>query len=168
MSLIELSDYAEKKSLILENDTERDTKIVDLDAFRKSLKEDIYFYKNSIIVDGHYSHELLNEDQVTCIFVFRRAPWQLIEEYNKRRYSQEKIWENLEAEIIGVIASEVLEKFSLEIIHEIDTTNKTPNETTQELLMVMEEKKVKNYGPIDWITCPKTLGLLVNKTCILS
>ena len=141
---------------------------MDMDTLSDSLKQMIGKVGDTFILDGHYSHELLDVNLIDHVFVLRRAPWRLIEILQNRLYSYEKVWENLEAEIIGVILGEVIEQYPLEKVHETDTTEMTQEDTAIEILKVISGEKATNVGPIDWIAYPETLRLLVNKTCILS
>ena len=163
---IELSVYAKENGLILENDEERDTEIVDMDALTGSLDELVKKSNGLVVVEGHYSHELFESEQVLFLFVLRKAPWQLHDILQNRLYSYEKVWENLEAEIVGVIAQESQE-YSIDKLHEVDTTDKSATETVEEILDVIRGEKPTSYGPIDWVTYPETLRVLVNRTCTL-
>lgn len=164
---IELSVYAMENGLILENDADRDTQVVDMDALGDSLEELVKHSDSSIIVDGHYSHELLDVELVNFIIVLRKAPWELYDVLQNRLYSYEKVWENLEAEIMGVIGSEAQE-YPKGKLHEIDTTGKSALETAEEIIEVIRGEKATSFGPIDWVTYPETLRVLVNRTCTLS
>lgn len=164
---IELSVYAKDNGLILENDPERDTQVVDMDALGDSLEELLKHSDRSIIVDGHYSHELFDVERVNLVIVLRKAPWELYDVLQNRLYSYEKVWENLEAEIMGVIASEAQE-YPKGKLHEVDTTSKSAVETAKDILEVIRGEKSTSYGPIDWVTYPETLRVLVNRTCTLS
>ena len=141
---------------------------MDIDALSQALEDLVEHTDQSIIIDGHYGHELLNEKQVNLVVVLRKAPWALQTILQNRLYSYDKVWENLDAEIVGVITEEVQEQYPMEKLHEIDTTNKTPAETADEILQVFRGKRPKSFGPIDWITYPETLRVLVNRTCTLS
>ena len=138
-----------------------------MDALAESLEELVKQVDRSIIVDGHYSHELFNVEQVNLVIVLRKAPWELNEILQNRLYSYEKIWENLEAEIMGVIPEEA-QDFPLEKLHEVDTTGKSADEIALEIVGVIRGEKPTNFGPIDWVTYPETLKVLVNRTCTLS
>ena len=138
-----------------------------MDALAESLEELVKHVDRSIIVDGHYSHELFNVEQVNLVIVLRKAPWELYEILQNRLYSYEKIWENLEAEIMGVIPEEA-QDFPLEKLHEVDTTGKSADEIALEIVGVIRGEKPTNFGPIDWVTYPETLKVLVNRTCTLS
>ncbi|TRO50664.1 AAA family ATPase, partial [Candidatus Bathyarchaeota archaeon] len=55
---IELSLYAKENGCIIEDDPERDTKVVDMDALEEAL-EGLAETDIPLVIDGHYSHELL-------------------------------------------------------------------------------------------------------------
>ena len=139
---------------------------MDMNALGDSLEELVKHSDKTIIVDGHYSHELFNTEQVKLVFELRKAPWILHDILQNRLYSYEKVWENLEAEIMGVIAGEAQE-YPTEILHEVDTTGKSPVDAAEEILGVVRGEKDTSFGPIDWVTYPETLRVLVNRTCTL-
>jgi len=138
-----------------------------MEALSESFEELTKNKEQTIIVDGHYSHELFNEEQVKLVIILRKAPWVLHDVLQNRLYSYEKVWENLEAEIMGVIASEAQE-YPQDKLHEVNTTDKSQEETADEILKVIRGDKPTNFGPIDWVTYPEILRLLVNRTCTLS
>ena len=137
-----------------------------MDALGAALKKEIETSTQPIVVDGHYSHDLI--DEPTKVIVLRKAPWELYEVLQNRLYSYDKVWENLEAEIMGVIMEETLENYPTEIIHECNTTAKTPEESVAEIIKVINKETKPSITPIDWVTYPETLRLLVNRTCTLS
>lgn len=139
-----------------------------MDALSQAITKVVEKSGGSLILDGHYSHELLDEEMVDHVFVLRKAPWRLIEVLQNRLYSYEKVWENLEAEIMGVITQEAIEEYPPEKLLEIDTTDKEPEETVKEILRVIQGEKAAMADPIDWIAYPETLRILVNRTCTLS
>lgn len=164
---IELSVYAKENNLITEDDLDRDTKIVDMDALSESLSKKIEKTEQPVIIDGHYGHELLDPKQVNLLIILRKAPWILQETLQKREYNEKKVRENLEAEIMGIIAEEAESIFPRDKLHEVDTTFKDPAKTVKDIIDTIRGNKPTNYEPIDWITYPETLRVLVNKTCTL-
>jgi adenylate kinase len=139
-----------------------------MDALSQAIMRVAEQSEGTLILDGHYSHELLDANVVDHVFVLRKAPWRLIEILQNRLYSYEKVWENVEAEIIGVIMQEAIDLYPPEKLHELDTTNKEPEETVKEILQVINGEKATRVEPLDWIAYPETLRLLVNKTCTSS
>jgi adenylate kinase len=66
---------------------------------------------DSLLVDGHLSHLL----PVDAIILIRCHPSILRERLSKRDYSQSKIDENVECELIGIISAECLDSPCLEL-----------------------------------------------------
>ena len=75
---------------------------------------------DGIIVEGHLSHFIDNIDQ---IIVLRCDPRVLRKRMEKRKYREEKIMENLEAEAMGLIYSQALEIKNGTDVFQLDTTN---------------------------------------------
>jgi adenylate kinase len=155
--------YADKNGCIIEYDAERDTHVVNMEAISEKLGKISEEIEQLLIIDGHYSHEILVEQQVSLVVILRKAPWKLYETLQKRFYRYQKVWENTEAEILGVITKEVQKQFPMEKLHEIDTTNKTPEESAKEIIKVLSGKKQRSLEPIDWIKHPETLNILVKR-----
>ena len=153
--------------MIEEDDPARDTLVVDMDAVQKGLEKE-FENNGTFIIDGHYGHEVVDTEKVQLVIVLRRAPWELQEVLQNRLYSYDKVWENLDAEILGVIANEVLEEYPREKLHETDTTDKSPDDAATEIMKVIKGETPPSIEPIDWITYPETLRVLVNRTCTLS
>ena len=162
---IELSKFSIANGFIIEDDVERDTKVVDMDALGYAVRDIIEKSSSPVIVDGHYSHELVDEPLITRLFVLRRQPWDLKDVLKTRSYSYEKIWENLEAEMMGVITGEALEIVPASKISEIDTSKQTPDETVNQINEIIEGGHDSDNPIIDWVTHPETLQLLLNRPC---
>ena len=109
------------------------------------------FYKNKIIV-GHLSPYILKKKDVRIMIVLRRSPYELQKVYEKRNYSSEKITENIESEILGVIAHDALKKFQ-EKVFQINTTNTAINKTVEKILNVIRNGKGNEM--VDWLELVK-------------
>lgn len=162
---IELTEYCKEKGFVIEEDEERDTSVVDLDTLSEAVKYEIEDKEGTIILDGHFAHELLEPEMVELVFVLRKKPWLLKTELENRMYHSEKVWENLEAEIVGVITGESMEKYSKLV--EIDTSEKTPEDTTAEIIDIIKKGENPKFTPIDWVAYPETLRLLLSRPCTL-
>ena len=160
---IELSKYAKEKRLILEKDVERDTSVVDMDALSLAIRGEVE--DKTLIIDGHYGQELLDPDEVDRVFILRKKPWELKSVLENRGYHSEKVWENLEAEIVGVITHQSMAIYPEDKLVEIDTSGKSPDEIVKEILKFKQGIKLE---PRDWVTHPETLRLLLSKPCTLS
>ena len=64
---------------------------VDIKKLKQTLKN---FSKKSIIV-GHLAPYVISKTKTKMIIVLRKSPYKLLSIYKKRKYSKEKISENL-------------------------------------------------------------------------
>jgi adenylate kinase len=164
---IELSKFSIENGYVTEDDVERDTKVVDMDALGSVVRDIIEKSALPVIVDGHYAHDLVNESLISCLFVLRRQPWDLKGVLETRHYSNEKVWENLEAEIMGVITGEALELIPSSKVIEIDTSDQSSDETAEQIYDLIEGGAALDKPIIDWVTYPETLRLLLSRPCTL-
>jgi adenylate kinase len=120
-----------------------------------------------LIIEGHYAQEVISSKHVTKIFVLRKAPWKLKEELQIRGYNASKIWENIEAEIVGICLSETIALFNSKQVCEIDTTNITPESATQMIVEILEGKSSCVVGLVDWMSHQETISLIKEKSILL-
>ena len=71
---IDLTSYAYANNLISMRDSNRETDIIDLNEFRRSITEEIKKTPGNIVIDGHYASDVTKINLVTRIFVLRREP----------------------------------------------------------------------------------------------
>jgi adenylate kinase len=164
LKYIDLGLFAKKKKCILERDNQRNSEIVNMKSLKKTIQKELKNIGTSVIIDGHYSHELLNDSEVDYVFVLRKAPWELQKVLKLRKYAKKKILENIEAEILGIIMQEAKEKFIKEKLFEIDGTQKTSERIALEIQDIIDGKTTNSHS-IDWMTCKKTLLLLERNSC---
>ena len=157
---VDISKLAQEEHLIIVRDETRDTDIVDIKAIRSRVTKIIRSSKGGVIIDGHYAPEVTNPKYTSKVIVLRRDPWFLKAELMKRGYSNLKIKENLEAELIGICLFDALQYQSQEKICEIDTSNQRYDETVKEILDTISIEKQCKYGKIDWLGKPETKDLL--------
>ena len=91
---VNLTDLALNHNLIIGEDTERETTIIDETKMRVKLSETIDTQNStSIVIDGHYAASVSPKEKVTNVFVLRRNPVQLREFMEKRGFKDQKLWE---------------------------------------------------------------------------
>jgi len=96
--------------------------------------------------------------------ILRRAPWVLKEELATREYTTSKVWENVEAELLSVCSSESRKLHPKEIVCEMDTTQKEPLQTLEEVLQILNNDDKCLDTPIDWMQYHKAEILLRERT----
>ncbi|MCD6226825.1 MAG: adenylate kinase family protein [Candidatus Aenigmarchaeota archaeon] len=139
---IEINELAKELKAYDGYDRKRQCKILDM----KKLEKEINKIKENIILDGHVSHLF----KVDLVIILRCDPKKLKRKLNRKYSNKFKIQQNLEAEILGVITSEALERNNN--IYEIDITRKTIKQVVDDIKKILEGK-TKNYkiGNIDWL-----------------
>ncbi len=101
--VLDLNKYLKDKGMLDERDEERDTFCVDIDSLDSSLDE--FRDGRQLFVEGHISHHV----RCDMIIVIRCDPDTLSSRLEERGYSEEKIRENVQAEILDVILCEASE-----------------------------------------------------------
>lgn len=141
--LVKINELAEELKAYEGYDKKRHAKILDMDKLEKEIKK----LKGNLILEGHVSHEF----PVDVVIVLRCNP-DILEKRLKERYPDkpEKVKENVEAEILGVITSEAI--MHNKKVYEVDTSDKTLDQTVEDILKILEGK-TEGYeiGTIDWL-----------------
>ena len=122
------------------DDPDRDTAVIDEDLWASE------FRPVDGIVEGHLTH-LLECDRLV---ILRCRPDVLKERLVLRGYSSEKVHENVEAEALDTILIEALENHKEDIILELDTTERTPEEIATEIDDFIHGRRGADFGNIDW------------------
>lgn len=136
---VDLRDYLEEKSLGGLN--EKGEIEVDIEELRENPPQEPE--DEDLIIEGHMAHFL---DLDYCI-VLRTRPDILEERLKERSYSEEKVQENVEAEKLDVVLSQAVA--NQEKVFEIDTTEKTVEETVERIEEALKSKE-ERVGVVDW------------------
>ncbi len=126
-------------------DEERNTLSVDIGSMRKVLEEKVV---DKTVLEGHLSHHHGSD----LIIVLRCSPEKLEERLKSRDWSEKKIRENVESEVIDVILQEAVNMHGDKVI-EIDTTGKNSDEVAKEIQEILEGKReLEDYRPgtVEW------------------
>lgn len=136
---LDLTKFVKKHGLGENSESEFE---VNISEMREKLEEEID-QDRDIVIEGHLAHHFPAD---YCV-VLRCAPEELEKRLRKRDYSDEKINENIESEMLDIILTEAVAV--RENVIEIDTTDRELVETTQRI-----KEKLRNdetgYGKIDW------------------
>ena len=145
---ISINSLLDRYNLNLGVDKKRGYKIVDtdgmipiIDEIRKKTSH------KTIIFEGHLAQDYPSADKV---IVLRCNPEVLRERLHKRRWSEEKVDENVSAEILGVCTSESYELYS-DKVEEIETNDKSISELSDEIVKVIEGDARYPVGNIDYL-----------------
>ncbi len=139
--VIDLNEIIEKNDLIVGYDEKKDTKIVDMDALDSKILDE--FDKDDSFIEGHLSH-LLPIDRA---IILRCNPIELETRLRANKWSDKKIKENVDAEILDSIKIEAYE--SLDSIFEVDTSGRSPEEIANAIEEILKDDY--EQPKIDWL-----------------
>ena len=143
-TVIDMNEHLRRHNLLGEKDVPRDTYNVDMEALNDSLEE----YRRMpgiVFLDSHLAHEC----DCSRIIVLRCSPQVLAERLRARGYSDAKVRENVQAEILDVILCEATD--SDIPVNEIDCTSGTPSDAVDFIERILNgETEICPPGSVDW------------------
>jgi adenylate kinase len=158
---VNLTDLATHENLILGKDEERNTTIVDEVKMKRRINQIITKSdKQNIIIDGHYAVNVVPPKLVTRVFVLRRDPVELRKFMTNSGYSDRKLNENLASEILDVCLIDALHAVGAAKVCELNITGKTVEETSEEILSLIDDPSKCEVGIVDWLGKLESEGLL--------
>jgi adenylate kinase len=159
---VDLGKLVTDEKLSSGEDKKRGTLIADTTRLAKRVKQIIEdnIDKKDIIIDGHYATDVVDSETVAQAFVLRRHPRELRQLMTERGWQEEKIRENLAAEILDVCLFDAVKAVGSEKVCEIDATGKNPQEVVHEIIQVLDGKGPCTSGDIDWLGKLEQVGQL--------
>ncbi len=143
LPLIDINEIAKDFQLLEKKEGTNDVDVVEL---ARILKKEIK--QNSIIV-GHLAPYVLNSKQISKIIVLRKNPYELIPIYQDRKYSKDKIKENIGSEALGIIFYDSISRFGQKKTLQIDVTNQNVEESIKKTIDSIQEKIQSEQ--VDWL-----------------
>lgn len=149
---VNIGEIALKNSFIKSFDAKRDTYIVDLKKLRIWFNSFLNCTTGLIVLDGYYTPLVAPKTQVKKVFILRCHPSILKKRLAKRGYSESKILENIQAELLDASLFEALKiyKNSTSKICELDATKQKTFELINEALKQLKKQR-GFFGEINWI-----------------
>jgi len=120
---------------------------VDVEKTQRILKEKI---SDKSLIVGHLAPFVVSKELVSTAIVLRKSPYELIQIYERRNYSNKKKNDNLGSEILGVIAYDSIEKLGANKTFQVNTTCLAPQQTVKKILDIIHGNS--NGDTIDWLT----------------
>jgi len=148
VEVIALTTLADKAGCVSMKDKVRDTGIIDEDCLVDAIINEVEGKRKRVIIEGHYI-DLVPSGSVEIVFILRAHPAVLRERLTKRGYTESKVNENVEAEVIGVCQLDALDSFGEAKVIEIDTSHKQPSDSVDAMLELM--KNPVQGERIDWM-----------------
>lgn len=151
-TLIELSHLAKEQQLLIGEDADRETLIADTEKLQHYLVNLISESPETYVIVGHFADEV-PEKLLEFLVVLRCNPITLTQRLRSRQWSQSKILENVQAEILGECTMQALLRHKRDKVFEIDTTEATLEEVV-EAIEVIQTGTSHEYtvGRISWLS----------------
>ncbi len=150
-TLLELNQIIKEQQFLLGKDADRDTFIADIDRLQDYLRKLLGASKGRYIIVGHFADEAPDE-LLEVLVVLRCNPVDLTHRLQTRGWSQEKIIENIQAEILGECTTQALLRHPRHKVFEIDTTKSSSEEVVRTIKTILTGKGEKfSAGTITWL-----------------
>ncbi|MHA2397131.1 MAG: adenylate kinase family protein [Candidatus Thorarchaeota archaeon] len=157
VEVISLGIFADESGCITAEDKARNTGIINEDCLVDALIELTEDKSKRIVIEGHYI-DLVPSSSVQWVFILRTHPGKLRTRLSERNYSNEKVTENVEAEVMGVCQMDALNAFSEAKVFEIDTSELSAPQTAEKIDVTMKNKSPPTR--IDWMSQLEEQGRL--------
>jgi adenylate kinase len=158
VDVIALGDLADSEGCISAEDKARDTGIINEDCLVEAILDVVEEEKGKrLLIEGHYI-DLVPNGTVQLVFLLRTHPEKLKARLQERKYSEAKVNENVEAEVLGVCQLDALDAFGEKKVFEIDTTDLNSAETASLIEALLKEPK--DPVRIDWMELLESDGRL--------
>jgi adenylate kinase len=149
--LVSIGDLVKDEGLYTQVDRKRDTLVADMNRISKRMNNVVSGSSGTLIVEGHYAVDVVPVETVRLVFVLRRDPEELRDILGKRGYGDEKIRENVAAEILDVCLYDAVDRCGVEKVCEVNVTGQTVDEVVDEIQQVLQGKKKRRIGTVDWL-----------------
>ncbi len=142
LSCVSLNDVALSEGLLAAGGKKGE---VDTEALGKVLRKSV---TGRAVIHGHLLPYVFGARAVEQVVVLRCEPRVLKSRLLARGYPMEKVVENVEAELIGLIASDSYDAFGEVKTHEFDTSATSPREASEGVLGIL--RGATGASRIDW------------------
>ena len=148
---LELNQIILDQEFYIGEDTDRETVIADIEKVRDYLLSTLEASKDRYVVVGHFADEV-PKVLLEVLIILRCNPVILSLRLQKKGWSEEKIVENLQAELLGECTTQAVARHNLSQIFEIDTSERTPQETVEAINNILAGKGgIFKVGRISWL-----------------
>lgn len=148
---IDLAELVKREDLASGQDKQRDTLIVNTEDLSKTVQTIIKASRRDFIVDGHYAIDTVPPKDINLVFVLRRSPDELKKAMEDRGFGEEKLRENLAAEILDICLWEAVSTCGHDKVCEVNVTGREIKEVVEEVTQILQGKVECRVGIVDWL-----------------
>lgn len=144
LELVDINNIALEEGIF-----EKNTGMIDVDVYKLKRLLVKKTSKKSLLV-GHLAPYVVSRNIVEIAIVLRRSPYKLEKVYKKRKYSNNKIRENLGSEILGITYYDTIKNIGRNKTFQFDTTNKSIATITKKIESLFQKRRTK-VDEVDWL-----------------
>ncbi|MGA2460767.1 MAG: AAA family ATPase [Candidatus Bathyarchaeia archaeon] len=133
-------------------DVRRNSKVMDLKRTRADLKRLLLKEDKTIVVDSHIPDVIAPKSLVKRVLVLRCHPKVLKSRLRAKKWKQEKVQENLLAEILDACLLEAVDYYGWRPVFEINTSHGSVRRCVTLAKASLRGKSRKKGRSFDWIT----------------
>ncbi len=158
LQLVEVGALVKREKLYQRFDKGTKSYVMDEKRVRRRLQA-LISDKEAIIATHSVGLTILPR-WVTLVMVLRLDPTVLYRRLRAKRWSRQKIWENVESELVDVCLEEAVRLFGRDKVFEINTTSKSPSRVVSEALRIVKGETRVSRPQVDWLSThdPVALG----------
>ncbi len=104
-----------------------------------------------LVIDTNYVGGLIASKRDVIAIVLRLDPVALFERLSKRRWSRQKMLENVEAELVDVALIDAVKSLGKQRVFQINTTSKSASTVLRIALRILAGEKPRNLSSVNWL-----------------
>ncbi len=151
---ISLNDLVIEEDLIINYDNKRDTNVINkkkiINRVERLIKEQKNRDYDYLIIESHFS-DLVPNLYIDYAVILRCHPDELIVRLRKKEYTDAKIMENVQSEILGNCMNYLIQKKLKNPLIEIDTTKLTVEQVAKKIIDTIQTKNYEETKQVDWL-----------------
>lgn len=144
-----------EKQLYTEYDEESQSYVINIEAARNYFKN--YEFTDSIL-DGHNVILIYPCEKITKIILLRCSPYILYIRLIEKGFPERKVLENVQAEILDLIASDVYSKCDSKKVLQVDVSKGVTSKLNKIMNFIRSEIGHEESDIVDWLKLIKNNG----------
>ena len=150
--LLDLGKFVKQKKLYSKYDKKARSYVIDEPRVRRELQKYFSFHeKEELIIDTHTLGTFFPANRRTIALVIRLDPLVLGHRLKLRQWSKEKIWDNVESELIDLSLFEAVRVLGRARVWELDATGKGRRELSKTAWKILARVKMPKQPVVDWL-----------------
>ena len=149
---LNIGELVKRAKLYRRFDRSSKTFVIDEHRLRRSLR--LYFDDNKgkgLIIDGHSLNGFMPRRRKMVALVLRLDPVILARRLKARKWPRQKVWDNVESELIDVPLYEAWKFLGPARMYEINATSKSPQKLVRQAMVLVSSNSGFKRTTVDWL-----------------